>query len=335
MAGHALPQVDYAHTSRRPAWTQLPAPVQDAVGRLAGGRVAAADRPVSTGFSGSYAGRVLRTDGQAFFVKAAAPDQPHSVAALDQEAQVLPRLPEGIPAPGLVGFAAVEGWTVLVLDVVAGRMPGAPWTAAEVEAVQRACLTMAELGTPSTLGERDLGHRMTTDPGVLAVGRALAGSAYEPGPDLPPWFARHQHRVGTLVLSAGARFAGDTICHGDLRPDNLLVDLHANRGPVSSRATVVDWNWVGTAAPWVDWVGLLPLMAAQGVDVDTLVARSPLTRDADPDDLDAFLAVIVAYMLTELRHPAPPGCLPVLRRHQALMASVFLELLRHRRHWGS
>src|SRR5436190_24367098 len=53
--------------------------------------------------------------------------------------------PYGMPAPRLVGFAAVDGWSVLVLAVVAGRLPGQPWTPDEVDAVHRACLTMAEL----------------------------------------------------------------------------------------------------------------------------------------------------------------------------------------------
>jgi hypothetical protein len=214
-------------------------------------------------------------------------------------------------------------------------MPGAPWTQPEVDAVHDACLVMAELGTPSTLGGRDLGDRITNDQAIIGVGQAMAQSAFglEPGRSiLPAWFERHQHRVGEMVLDAGSRIDGDTLCHGDLRPDNLLVDHGSPRGRVTARATVVDWNWVGPAA-WVDWFGLLPLMAAQGVDVDALIGGSPLTRDADPDDLDAYLAVIAAYMLAEIDAPPPPGCTPALRRHQALMASVFLDLLGHRRRW--
>ena len=332
MVSHEPPVVDYAHTSSRPVWSQLPVPVRESVGRLAGGRVAAADPPVSSGFSGAFAGRVALTDERQLFVKAGSPTQPHVVAALAQEANVLDRLPPGIPAPGLVGFASVAGWSVLVLGVVTGRMPGAPWTSAEVDAVHHACLVTAELGTPSALGGRDLGHRLTADPVVVAVGEAMASSSFAVGPDGPECLLQHQHQVGELVLGAHGRFDGDTICHGDLRPDNLLVDL---RGSPVGRATIVDWNWVGAAAAWVDWFGLVPLMAAQGVDVDPLVTRSPLTRDADPDDLDAYLAVIAAYMLSQFRDPPPPGCTPALRRHQLLMATVFLDLLRHRRRWGS
>jgi hypothetical protein len=83
----------------------------------------------------------------------------------------------------------------------------------------------------------------------------------------------------------------------------------------------------------VDWVGLLPLMAAQGVDTDALIETSPLTRDANPEAVDAYLATIAAYTLSGYRMKPPPGCTPALRHHQLLMAQVFLEFLRRRRRW--
>ena len=229
-----------------------------------------------------------------------------------------------------MGFDSVDGWSVLVIEVVAGRMPGQPWTPEEVDASHRACLRMAERGTPCLVGDPGLGRALSTDADILAVGRTLLDGSFVGGDELPAWLPDHQARVGELVLGAEGRFDGDTLCHGDLRPDNLLVDVSAE-GPAT--ATVVDWNWVGAAAPWVDWVGLLPLMAAQGVDTDTLVRTSPLTRDVDPEALDAFVATIAAYMLGGYRKEPPPGCTPALRRHQLLMAQVFLGFLRRRRGW--
>jgi hypothetical protein len=323
------PTVDYADTSRRPTWSQLPQRVRAAVGRLGGGPVQTAEPPVRSGFTGSYAGRVTTASGRRLFAKAGAPEQPHVVAALTQEAVVLELLPAGIPAPRLVGFDSIDGWSVLVLEVVAGRMPGRLWTPVEVEAVHRACLTMAELGTPWRATDADLGHRLSADPDILAVGGALVDGSFELEADQPEWLGRHRERVGELVLGAEGRFDGATLCHGDLRPDNLLVTT----GSAPAVATVVDWNWVGAAASWVDWVGLLPLMAAQGVDTDPLLASSPLTRDADPEAVDAFVATIAAYMLGGYRNQPPMGCTPALRRHQLLMAHVFLEFLRRRRAW--
>jgi hypothetical protein len=330
----SAPAVDYLDTSRRPAWSELPGPVRDAIVQIAGGPVVSAGAPVGSGFTGAYAGKVSLVGGGEVFVKAGAPEQPHVVAALAQEAEVLAALPRGVPAPGLVGYASVDGWSVLVLDVVAGRMPGQPWTPDEVEAVHRACLVMAEVGTPCTVGDTALGRALSTDPQILAVARSLAGGSFVGGPELPAWLPRYQGRVADLVLGAEGRFDGRTLCHGDLRPDNLLVSAADNADPADlAVATVVDWNWVGAAAAWVDWVGLLPLMAAQGIDTDALVVSSPLTRDADPESVDAYLATVAAYMLGGYRDEPPPGCTPALRRHQLLMAHLFLEFLRRRRDW--
>ena len=328
MTSLSAPAVDYLDTSRRPAWSELPGRVRDAVSRLAGGSVAGSSAPVGSGFTGAYAGTVTVASGGHVFVKAGAPEQPHVVAALAQEAEVLAVLPRGVPAPRLVGFASVDGWSVLVLEVVAGRMPGQPWTPDEVDAVHRACVVMAEVGTPCTVGDAELGRALSTDPEILTVARSLADGSFVGGPELPAWLPRYQGRVAELVLGAEGRFDGRTLCHGDLRPDNLLVPV---AGP--GVATVVDWNWVGAAAGWVDWVGLLPLMAAQGIDTDALLVSSPLTRDADPESVDAYLATIAAYMLGGYRDAPPPGCTPALRQHQLLMAHLFLEFLRERRDW--
>jgi hypothetical protein len=50
--------------------------------------------------------------------------------------------------------------------------------------------------------------------------------------------------------------------------------------------------------------------------------------------VDAYLATIAAYMLGGYRDEPPPGCTPALRKHQLLMAHLFLEFLRARREWS-
>lgn len=319
-----LPVVDYKRTSRRAPWTSLPLSVRRGVEQLAGARVSSADPPVGSGFSGAYAGRLTTVDGRRIFAKAGSPEQPHVVRALSREARVLAQLPAGMPAPRSIGSTDVDGWSVLVLEMVQGRMPGSPWTPSQVRGVHRACVTMAELGSPSPF-DGDVADQLVSDPDLVAVAQLLAGQSEPLSRALPGWLGDRRVEVGELVLEARGKFDGDTICHGDLRPDNLLVD----RGI----ATVLDWNFVGVAAPWLDWVGLLPLMAAQGVNTDTLIAESPLTRDADPKAVDAYLAAIAIFMMAGFEEPVPPGCTPALRQHQLLMAHVFLELLRRRRHW--
>jgi hypothetical protein len=63
---------------------------------------------------------------------------------------------------------------------------------------------------------------------------------------------------------------------------------------------------------------------------------APLTRDADQQGVDGFVAVIATYMMTGLDKARPPRLhsgTPALRQHQRLMAHMFLEFLRHRRGW--
>lgn len=114
-----------------------------------------------------------------------------------------------------------------------------------------------------------------------------------------------------------------TACHGDLRADNVLVD--------GERAAFVDWNWLARAAAWTDFVGVLPLARADGVDADAWLRRSPLTVPAD--DIDAFLARVAAYLLASADDPPWPGGSALIRVHQRRFARTFLDWLNVRRGW--
>lgn len=327
--GRVPGDVDYRNTARRPPWSALPEAVRAEVAGLTGSPVVTAARPVSSGFTGAYAGTVRCADGSRVFVKAGGPDQPFVVAALAQEARVLRLLPHGIPAPAVVGAGSVSGWSVLVLEVIKGRMPGQPWTADDIDSVHAACVALAERATPvpEGLGGASVGQSMSRDGAILAAGQALDAGHFELPDGMPAWVLDRKEALGRLVLGAGDRIRGDTLSHGDIRPDNLLIDR-------CGRALVLDWNWVGAGPAWADFVGLLPMMGWQGHDVARLVAQSPLTREADPDAVDGFVACVAVFMMDSFRKEPPPGCTPALRRHQALMARMFLEFLRSRRGWN-
>ncbi|GAA1237896.1 phosphotransferase family protein [Oryzihumus leptocrescens] len=319
--------VDYRQTSARPQWDSLPSHVHEAVGRLAGSAVQQASPAVTTGFTGAYAGRVRLRDGRDVFVKAAGLATPHVHGALEQEARVLAALPHGIPAPDLVGHGDSEDWRLLLLGVIDGHLPGHPWTPAEVEAAHEACLRFAEAGTPAP-ASLDVGTMAEDldDARIHSTAQALAEGTFALPHGMPGWLLERGPALAD-VAGGASRLAGQSLVHGDLRPDNLLVDRRGS-------AWIVDWNWVVTGPAWLDFTGLLPLMAWQGVDVDALMARSPLFTGSDPEEVDAFLAVIAVYMLSSLDAPPPPGCTPALRQHQHLMARAFLALLERRRGWA-
>lgn len=324
----STPTVDYRHTSLRPAWDTIPARIRSAIGEAVGAPIANAAPPVSTGFTGAYAGQVTLATGRVVFVKASGPDSDHVLGALAQEARVLARLPDGIPAPSLVAHGDAGGWRFLVLDVVEGHLPGMPWTPDDLTSVHEACVAVARHGTPAPVGltEETFAAGIAGDARIAETASLVESGEFVAPPGLPAWFDRRGGEIARLSRAA-EQLPGGSLVHSDLRPDNLLV------GP-SGRATLLDWNWVCTGPAWLDFVGLLPIARWQGLDVDAWVSRSPLVSRADPDAIDALLASIAVYMLSSLDVPPPPGCTPEMRRHQRLMAQAFLEWLGHRRGWA-
>lgn len=322
---------DYDHTSARPDFTALPEMVRAEVARLAGGPISRAEPPVTSGFTGSYAGTVHLADSRRVFVKAAGPAMPHVVAGLRREAEVLPRLAALACASRLIGAgspATDEGvWEVLVLEHLAGHQPGMPWTTPDADAAHDACLEVASAPVQlrADLGLTGVASEVLADPEVLALFPRLATGA-APWPPQIALPSREQFaELDGLIQRIPSALAGTALCHLDVRPDNLLI--------VAGRAVLVDWNWVCAGPPWLDFVGLWPHMAYDGIDLSRY-ADSPLLAGVDPDDVDCFLAVLTAYMLRGWDAPPPPGCTPALRAHGTWQAEVLLDLLAARRGWA-
>ncbi len=328
-----VPRVDYTATSQRPHWHQLPHGVQAAVGAAAGSPVVRAEPPPGSGFTGGFAAVVHLADGRRAFAKAGSSRNPHLVAAYAQEALVLGALPAGTPAARLVGSAHLDAgtvdsheWQVVVAEVVDGVLPQ-PWTDEAVHAAHAACEASVAALTPvpSGLSLPALADEIGRDPDSLACFPALSSGGLELAAGQPRWLPQRYGELAALVDGAAARLDGDTACHCDLRADNMLI------GPRG--AVFVDWNWLVRGAAWTDFVGLLPLARADGVDADAWLARSPLTRDVDPEAVDAWLAVIAAFMLANAGRPIWPGGSPVVRVHQRRYARTFLDWLGARRGW--
>jgi hypothetical protein len=333
------PEIDYRRTSERPAFAALPDEVQDRLADCAGSPVAFTHPPVRGGFTRAYAGRLVLADGRTVFAKAAGAAAPHARRGIEVESAVLARLGGRATAPRLVGAGGAAGsggpagegdeWRMVVMEAIEGDMPGMPWTPAAAEAAHRACLATAALD-PSLVAElttdtlaQDLGGNLA----VLAVLESL-GRGTAPWPAwLPRLPAVAMAELVRLAHGASTALAGDRLVHGDLRPDNLLVDRHG-------AARMVDWNWVSRGPAWVDFVGLWPLMAFHGVDVSLWQDRSPLLAAAAPDHIDAFLAIVVGLMVHGAAGDDTTPGLALLRAHQRFTARTFLALLGARRGWS-
>lgn len=322
-------ELDYRHTSSRPAFADLPASVRLGIETAAGSAVDVAFPPVTTGFTGAYAGLLALRDGRRVFAKAAGPMAPFAQQAIPREARVLDLLAGRATAPTLVGAMAAGDWEVVVLEAIDGHLPGMPWTPADAEAAHAACLELARLEPSSVAGLTDtsLSVDVGGDPAALACLDELASGtrAWPDGiPALPQEPARELARLGGLAAQS---LVGDRLVHSDLRPDNMLVTPQG-------RARLVDWNWVTQGPAWCDYVGLMPLMAQDGLDVEALMSRSPLLEGVDGEAVDAFLAIIVGYMVDACVRPTFPSSLSAVREHQKHMARAFTAMLAARRGWS-
>lgn len=305
-------------TKTRIHWTDLPDHVRAAVQEILGDRVvAAASQP--GGFSPGTADRVRTAGGRRAFVKAVSPAQNDRSPHLHRtEALVAAALPPGTPAPRLLGSYDDGDWVALVFTDVEGRHPATPWAADELNAVLSTLEAMAAALTPA--------------PGVAAptaaeqLGYDFAGwrrLATDPPADLDPWARDRLPQLCAAAERGLAALAGDTLCHLDIRADNLLL------GP-DGTVSVVDWPWACRGPAWLD--SLLVLVNVQvhgGHEPEALVRARPLTAGADPADVTGVLAGFAGFFLDGARQPPPPG-IPTVRAFQRLQGDRLLPWLARR-----
>jgi hypothetical protein len=320
---------DYRHTSTRPDFADLPVAVRTGIESVAGSAVDVAFPPVTSGFTGAYAGLLALRDGRRVFAKAAGPTAPFALQAIPREARVLRLLDGRVTAPALVGAAGVDSWALIVLEAIDGHLPGMPWTPADAAAAHAACLELAELEPASVaeLTDTSLARDVGGDPAALACLDELASGARSWPDGIPPLATTWARELAELGGLAEQALVGDRLVHCDLRPDNLLITP-------GGRARALDWNWVTRGPAWCDWVSLLPLMAHHGLDVERMVAQSPLLEGVDAEAVDAFLAILVGYLVDASVQPTVPGSRSAVREHQRFMAATFAALLADRRGWA-
>jgi len=270
------------------------------------------------GFSPGSADRVRTRDGRRAFVKAVGsrpnPDSPPMHRA---EALIAGWLPAELPVPALLGAVEADDWVAVVLEDVDGSVPVLPWRDDDLDAVLRALSDLAARATPCPVP--DLPDSRTAFAAELQGFERLAadgtGSAGLPALD-------DLDRLRELASRGLAVLEGDTLVHGDLRADNVLVTA---RG-----AVLVDWPWASRGPAWLDTVSLLvEVERFGGHDVDALLTALPTTRDVDPDDVTGVLAGFAGYFLDAARRPPPPG-LPTVREFQRVQGVALLGWVRAR-----
>ncbi len=326
--------VDYSQTARRQPWSALPAAVQH---RFAAGLGAPVDSAplAGGGFTNGFAA-VLAGGNRRVFAKAA-PATDHLIfAAYVREAEVLAALPANLPFP-LLHFAelipaAGTQWQLLCFEAIDGSMPGQPWTATDLGAVHRSLLTV-QSGLQELPAEFSGGSMVDDFFGADSpTGVSDCWLVNDRLPSyLSPLTPQQMGELQDLTLLGRDALVGDAVLHNDLRADNILIRSNP-RSTTEPVALFCDWNFLSTGPAWADWVALLVYPRHAGIDVGPWVTESPLSADADPDHIDAWLAVLAAYMVTSGSQP-DLATSPFLRTHQRFTARILIDWISERRHW--
>ncbi|MET8978607.1 phosphotransferase [Streptomyces sp. NPDC004539] len=294
-------------TGIRTPWESLPAFVQDGVAAILGAVVGEA-RTQRGGFSPGVAARVVTVDGRRAFVKAVSGEaNAFSPVLHRREAGNAGRLPVGVPAPRLIGVYDDGVWVALVFEDVQGVQPQVPWDDGEFGVVLDAVHRLGQVLTPAPFDAPCASEELV---GTFDGWQELADRGEPVG-----FFAE-------LASSWPDAVRGDTLAHGDLRADNILIG--------EDNVWFVDWPHAMRAAPWFDLLLLLPSVRAQGgPDPEEVFTRHPLGCDADQGAVTVALAGLAGYFLNSASKPAPPG-LPTLRPFQRAQGDAALEWLRRR-----
>ncbi|MFC4533994.1 aminoglycoside phosphotransferase family protein [Sphaerisporangium dianthi] len=310
---------------RRP-WQDVPDELRHAIESHMASEVAQAVTQTG-GFSPGVAARLLFQDGRRAFVKAVGPlPNPHSADIHRAEARVAALLPPEAPAPRLLASFDLDGWVALLFQDIEGRQPAQPWRADELGRVLDTLDEMATRLTPSPIAAPSARERLT---GMFENWRTVA-AARDKGEDdlagLSPWVVAHLDDLAELESRWPEAAVGDTLVHGDIRADNLLL--------TDDQVFVVDWPWAFLGPRWFDVAAMLPSVRMQGgPPPEQVVAEHRVTREADPAALTSVLAAFAGYFACQARLPAPPG-LPTLRAFQHAQGQAALEWLRERTAWS-
>jgi hypothetical protein len=215
---------------------------------------AAGSRPVryearSGGYSTADRYAVALADGRSVFVKSA--EAPNLAGWLRREHEVYTAL-SGSFIPALVGWDDDGVRPLLAIEDLSDADWTPRWDEARVAAV---LVALDELANATPPGNTPRVRESFAD--LFDRWRVVEA---DPGPFLSAGLRDKAwlDRALPVILAAvdSAPVDGDSVCHLDVRSDNLCFR--------DGRAVLVDWNWASLANPAVDVAGWLPSMTVEG-----------------------------------------------------------------------
>lgn len=305
--------------THRLRWSDLPEHVRERIANLLGEAVV---RTTSCrgGFSPSSAEIVTGRSGRRLFVKAVREqDNPDSPTLNRREAGALARIPARAPVPALVDAFDAGDWFVLVTDAAPGQLPTEPWSPEQLDHVLAALHDLQATATPCPV-EDVPSVPESLGPDMLGFERIAA----DPPADLDPWIEHHLADLRAAAHRGIDALDGDTLCHSDVRSDNLLI---AGDGGVG----IVDWAHASRGSRTADALQLLssvedPDGSLRVSDrVDTVLDAHDIPRQVGTDVLTGILAFFV-----DAARLVPPSTLPALQHHRARRRDSLLPLVRQR-----
>jgi aminoglycoside phosphotransferase (APT) family kinase protein len=273
------------------------------------------------GFSPGCCTLLALASGRRVFVKAVGTElNPDSPAMHRREAQIATALPRLAQVPRLLDTYDDGDWVALMFDEVTGAPPRRPWDRRELDRVLADLATLHRALTPAPIAVERMSERQSA---MLRGWRALAESASLE--DVDDWSRRHLDRLVELEADCpGALDAGDTLLHGDIRSDNLLIG--------ASSTHFVDWPHAAIGTLAFDLVGWAPSVVLEGgPDPEALLARYG-DCGCDSEAVRAMVAGVAGYFTHHATLPAPRG-LPTVRAFQAAQGEVARAWLRRQTGW--
>jgi hypothetical protein len=312
--------IPHGRTARRLEWPHLPPHVRALIEQRCGSPVETAESQ-GAGFTPGFASVLTCADGSKHFVKAASQKAQRMFAdAYREEARKLSVLPDDAPAPRLLWTHDTDDWMVLGIEYVESRQPRRPWRPGDLDR----CVGMTErMAAALTPAPRDL----------VAEDFATAFEAFpsywdwlRSAPPEVPGFADRVDEAAALAARFREVTAGATLVHTDIRDDNLML-------AADGRVLLCDWNWPVRGAAWLDTLLLLIGPRGDGLDVDGVLAASPLTRGLPAATVDIVIALVTGYFLYSAAQPVPPTS-PHMRDAQRWQGEVCWAWLCERRGWS-
>ncbi|MFC4137109.1 MULTISPECIES: phosphotransferase [unclassified Microbacterium] len=295
----------------RPAWSSLPARLRGRIMDALGGEYVS-DFPAHGGFSAGYAGILRSAEGEAFVKAVSADGHADSRTFLRRDIRMLRSAPTALAPRMLRDFDGDDG-TALVLEVVPGAHPGAPWTHAQLQTVAAAIARL----TAVTAEEPVPAAQQSMLPGCARW--AQIAEDVDLVSALPRGLRERMPRLLRLEAALPDALEGTALAHGDLRADNILID--------GDRARFIDWPHARRGVPWLDGPLLVPSIEASGGP--TCAESWRVLRDHGAPDATELLPVISAFASFLWWNQAQPEIpeLPGLRAFQRAQADPILRWL--------